>query len=106
VFEMTLLCRTNFSKVGNSQAVIIPKKYLDFLNIPMKSKVDLYETPDGIFIKPVREWSAEKQSDIINDILAFVGSPEDDELIPDDFIETYCHEKDDDSIDWESMREA
>jgi antitoxin component of MazEF toxin-antitoxin module len=97
---MNLLCRTTFSQVGNSQAVIIPKKFMEILKIPAKSKVELFETHDGIFIKPVREWSAEKQKQIIDDIVSFVGSPEDDELCdPNEFISTFCHEEDDDK-DW------
>jgi antitoxin component of MazEF toxin-antitoxin module len=100
---MNLLCRTTFSQVGNSQAVIIPKKYLESLKIPAKSKVELFETHDGIFIKPIREWSAVKQRQIIDDIVSFVNSPEDDELCdPDEFITAYCCEKDDNK-DWERI---
>jgi antitoxin component of MazEF toxin-antitoxin module len=97
---MNLLCRTTFSQVGNSQAVIIPQKFMKSLKIPAKSKVEIFETHDGIFIKPVREWSAEKQSQIINDIVSFVGSQEDNELCdPNEFITAYCREKDDEK-DW------
>ena len=97
---MNLLCRTTFSRIGNSQAVIIPQKVMKSMKIPTKSKVELFETNDGIFIKPVREWSAQRQSEIIRDIVAFAGTSEDDECFsPEEFIATYCSEKDD-SQDW------
>ncbi|MCL2051074.1 MAG: hypothetical protein FWG91_05030 [Lachnospiraceae bacterium] len=84
---MDLVCRTTVSRFGNSRAVIIPKSVTDF---PLKAKIDLFKTDEGILIKPVKavdEWSAEKQIAIINDILAFVGSNEDNEPLPDNFIE-------------------
>ncbi|MCL2087839.1 MAG: hypothetical protein FWH05_09655 [Oscillospiraceae bacterium] len=90
---MDLVCRTTVSRFGNSRAVIIPKTVPAF---PLKSKIELYSTTDGIFIKPVGGWSAEKQSEIIREIIAFTGSDEDDEPITEDFIERYCK---DDNID-------
>jgi antitoxin component of MazEF toxin-antitoxin module len=100
---MELVCRTNVSKYGNSRAVIIPKNVEDF---PIKSKIDLYKTDYGILIRPVRsvsEWSAERQSAVINDILAFAGSNEDNEPLTEKFIEQYCNDDNNDDLDFSGM---
>ena len=94
---MTLLCRTTVSRFGNSRAVIIPKNVSDF---PIKSKVDLFETANGILIKPVGEWSAEAQSKIIGDIISFVGSADDREPLPDNFAALYCVDDNRDDLDF------
>jgi antitoxin component of MazEF toxin-antitoxin module len=101
---MTLLCRTAFSQVGNSQAVIIPKKFMESLKIPVKSNVELYETQDGIFIKPVREWSAKIQNQVIEEIIELVGSSKDNEPLPENFVDVYCNDQNNDNIDWDKVR--
>jgi antitoxin component of MazEF toxin-antitoxin module len=97
---MDLVCRTTVSRFGNSRAVIIPKSVPDF---PLKSKIDLYKTDEGILIKPANEWSAERQSEIIKKTLAFIGSDEDNEPLPDDFIERYCTDDNIDDLDFSGL---
>ncbi|MCL2088947.1 MAG: AbrB/MazE/SpoVT family DNA-binding domain-containing protein [Oscillospiraceae bacterium] len=99
---MNLVCRTTVSRFGNSRAVVIPKSISKF---QLKSKIDLYETSNGILIKPVGEWSAEKQNAIISDILAFSGSDKDNEPIPDNFAATYCSDDNTDHLDFSGLEE-
>ena len=101
---MNLLCRSTVSRLGNSSAVVIPKKVLASLNIALKSKIDVFETEDGILLKPVAEWSAERQTAIISDIVSFVQSPEDNEIIPDDFLDTYCRDNNEEDLNFEHLR--
>jgi virulence-associated protein VagC len=99
---MSLLHRTTLTQVGNSQAVIIPRKYLTAFNFSVKSKVDLFETADGLLIKPVDNKLDEfmqRQHEIIAN---FINSADDDEYIdPDEFIAEYC--TDNNSDDWERL---
>ncbi|MDR0197347.1 MAG: hypothetical protein LBI36_03915 [Oscillospiraceae bacterium] len=100
---MDLICRTTVSRFGNSRAVIIPKSVSDF---PLKSKIDLFKTGEGILIKPVEEWSLEKQNKAISDLLLFAASPEnDEEPIPDDFIERYCTDDNTEDLDFSGLEE-
>ena len=101
---MDLVCRTTVSRFGNSRAVIIPKSVEDF---PLKSKIDLFKTDEGILIKPVSEWSFEKQNKAITDLLLFAASQENaEEPIPDDFIERYCTDDNRDDLDFSGLEEA
>ncbi|MCL2107862.1 MAG: hypothetical protein FWH20_00765 [Oscillospiraceae bacterium] len=100
---MDLMCRTTVSQFGNSWAVIIPKTVSD---LPPKSEIDLFKTDEGILIKPVGEWSLEKQQKVINDLLLFVNSPEnDEEPIPDNFIELYCTDDNKDDLDFSGLED-
>jgi len=92
---MTRTVKTKISKLGSSNAVIIPIDFLRILHLEPKDEVEVTRTDDGFYIKPVPKWSAKEQENIINDIISFAGSPKDDEPLGEDFEELYCHEKDD-----------
>jgi len=86
---------TNITKLGTSNVVIIPKPFLEFFNLNTKDKVEVIRENDCLSIKPLPKWSAKQQKNIVEDIISFAGSREDDELLGEDFIEKYCHEQDD-----------
>jgi len=96
VNNMDLVCRTTVSRFGNSRAVIIPKNISDF---PVKSKIDLFKTADGILIRPVIEWSADKQIEAVDALLSYVSSPE-NEPLPDDFEKKYLTDDNADDLDF------
>ena len=100
---MTFFHRTTLSTLGNSSAVILPKKLLNTFNIPSRSKIDLFETDDGILIKPTLDWTAENQTETISDFVAFALSTKDSEPLPENFIESYCRDKCCDKLDFTGL---
>ncbi|HDQ14999.1 MAG TPA: AbrB/MazE/SpoVT family DNA-binding domain-containing protein [Sediminispirochaeta sp.] len=45
--------KAHIIKIGNSKGIRLPKKLLDFYSLKEGSEIEIEETRDGIFLKPL-----------------------------------------------------
>jgi antitoxin component of MazEF toxin-antitoxin module len=87
----------NISKIGNAETLFIPKELTKLLHWEIGSKekmrVKLCPNEQGeVVIKPINQWSAEKQTKAIEQFLKTVNETDpNDEPLPDNFEELYCY---------------
>jgi hypothetical protein len=93
--------RSNISVVGNSRYAFLPKNFLNslifshFNTSKEKIPVDLIDTPNGILIRPLQEWSAENQLNAGLKLLQVIKETKDTEPIPENFAEEFAYKGED-----------
>jgi len=82
--------QTNICKLGDSSAVVLPAIFMKELNLNRKDRVEISIKDDGIFIKPLPQWSIGSQNKACQDFLKMLEDiPDDEEVIPENFAELY-----------------
>jgi len=86
---MTRTVTTSVARIGNSNAIIVPKDFLRLLHLEPRDKVEITRSDDGLFIKPVPKWTQEAQANAARKFIEELKK-----LPPDDFdLNDYRYEK-------------
>jgi len=87
---MTRTVTTSVARIGNSNAIIVPKDFLRLLHLEPRDKVEITRSDDGLFIKPVPKWTQEAQANAARKFInSIINSPSTEEPLPENFVEEF-----------------
>jgi len=66
---MTRTVTTSVARVGNSNAIIVPKDFLRLLHLEPRDKVEITRSDEGLFIKPLPKWTQEGQANAAKEFI-------------------------------------